>query len=185
MHTHSHKLLGKYLARHYLSDQPDIHRYLFLFGCIQPDKNPLTYLRGSLRGIPFQGHNWQNLKQYLITKIARFKDRGISGALDYYRLGKLIHYLSDSFTHTHNREFQGTLKEHRLYELHLHGLLKRTLERKTPPVLSYQTITALIRNHHDLYSIPPHSAEKDIAAILDTCCSLMDAILNMQKAPSC
>ncbi|HWS42189.1 MAG TPA: zinc dependent phospholipase C family protein [Pseudoflavonifractor sp.] len=39
---------------------------------------------------------------------------------DYFRLGKLMHYIADAFTCPHNESFTGTLWSHRIYEAHLH-----------------------------------------------------------------
>ena len=53
MRRKSHKLLGEYLAREYMTDIPKSYVCAFLIGCVEPDRNPATYLKGSLK---FQWH---------------------------------------------------------------------------------------------------------------------------------
>ena len=44
MRGKSHRCLGKYLVQHYMSDTPERYVKAFLLGCIEPDRNPATYL---------------------------------------------------------------------------------------------------------------------------------------------
>lgn len=58
----------------------------------------------------------------MIDTLQKNKDWGIR---EYYRFGKLIHYLSDAFTYPHNENFSGSIREHRRYEAELHNRLQR------------------------------------------------------------
>ena len=49
MRGKSHKTLGKYLADKYMTAVPKRYIQAFLLGCIEPDRNPATYLKGSVR----------------------------------------------------------------------------------------------------------------------------------------
>ena len=49
MRGQSHLSLGQYLAGRYMNHTPKASVRAFLLGCIQPDRNPATYLKGSIR----------------------------------------------------------------------------------------------------------------------------------------
>ena len=77
MQTKTHLALG-----HYLLDREAaavLHRYrgLFLPGCIEPDYNLVTYLRG-LRGHGlFHGHNAANSSAYISASLRSFEKDGV------------------------------------------------------------------------------------------------------------
>lgn len=76
MQTKTHLALGHYL----LDREADagLHRYrgLFLPGCIEPDYNLVTYLRG-LRGHGlFHGHNAANSSAYISASLRSFEKDG-------------------------------------------------------------------------------------------------------------
>ncbi len=120
MRTIDHKFLGIQLAETYLSRIPQKMRQSFLMGNIEPDYNPLTYLRGSLKAHLFHGHHFENAKTYIDTLILHLSGAGFHERKDYFRLGRLMHYLADAFTFAHNETFPGTLREHTEYEEELH-----------------------------------------------------------------
>ena len=49
MRGKSHLRLAQYLVEHYLPDAPKSCQIAFRIGCIEPDRNPATYLKGSIR----------------------------------------------------------------------------------------------------------------------------------------
>jgi len=58
----------------------------------------------------------------MIDTLQKNKDWGMR---EYYRFGKLTHYLSDAFTYPHNENFSGSIREHRRYETELHKRFQR------------------------------------------------------------
>lgn len=116
MRAKSHKQLGKYLVRQYFCNAPRRYIAAFLLGCTEPDKNPATYLKGSFRCRWLRGHNWGNAQRYMERIAQRLEGRERLKLLDFYTMGKLIHYTTDAFTSAHNDEFAGDLQEHRHYE---------------------------------------------------------------------
>ena len=117
----SHKLLGEYLFSHCVNMPVKRYKKLFLWGCIEPDYNYLTYLKGSLKIQPFRGHHYPNGQSRILRLVRRLRRNCRRSALHFYRLGKLMHYLSDAFTHTHNPAFGGRVKGHHTYERNLHS----------------------------------------------------------------
>ena len=105
MRGKSHRCLGKYLVQHYMSDTPERYVKAFLLGCIEPDRNPATYLKGSIRCQWLRGHNYRNARRFMRAISARLEKKETLGLFDYYTLGKLIHYTTDAFTYAHNDTF--------------------------------------------------------------------------------
>ena len=119
MRGKSHQHLGKYLADKYMAGLPSRYVKAFLIGCIEPDRNPATYIKGSLRQQWLRGHNWGNAQHYMQKVSARLEKRSHLKLLDYYTIGKLIHYTTDAFTSAHNERFGVNLSDHRQYEADL------------------------------------------------------------------
>lgn len=116
MKQESHRRLGRYLMAQLPTQPRRRHTTAFFIGCVEPDRNPLSYLKGSLRAKWFYGHNYQNADRWIDRAIRHLQSRRRWNLLDYYRLGKLIHYTSDAFTYVHNNCFTDSLQAHRAYE---------------------------------------------------------------------
>lgn len=121
MKTKSHLLLAKYLLKQIPDVDSVINQKIFIWGCIEPDFNVFSYLKGSLKCQKFRGHNYNSSSKYTAHVLEKLRGKKNWGLLEYYRLGKLMHYLSDAFTYPHNDHFMGTLWEHRGYEARLHS----------------------------------------------------------------
>ena len=95
MQKRSHKLLAATLLENTQGFQARRFELAFLFGSFQPDCNPLTYLKGSLRAYKFRGHNYSNSQHYIYSRISRLQRRQRWTIWQYYTLGKLTHYLAE------------------------------------------------------------------------------------------
>lgn len=151
MRPQCHLALGKYLVRQYLPQYPKHLSTLFLLGCIQPDKNPTTYFKGSLRSQLLRGHNWDNARIYMQKLCARLEKQPFNTPAGAYMLGKLMHYLADAFTYVHNAPFC-TLKDHKAYEARLESaflpFMDAPVPRQLPPAIcAYNAITAAHREY--------------------------------------
>ena len=127
MRGKSHTELGRYLIRNYMPHHPQIYTHAFLCGCIEPDRNPLTYLKGSMRFQWLRGHNYPNTFRFLCRMARRLEGRKTLSLADYYTLGKLIHYTADAFTFAHNEGFPSSISAHRIYEAQLQTCFLRYL----------------------------------------------------------
>ena len=75
MKKRSHTLLASTLLRSEDGFSARRFELAFLFGSFQPDCNPLSYLKGSLRAYKFRGHNYSNSLPYIESRIARLQRR--------------------------------------------------------------------------------------------------------------
>lgn len=98
----------------------------FILGSIEPDINFITYFRGSMKHEKMRGHNYDNVISHMGKLISKIQ-MSTKQVLKYYKLGKLIHYVADSFTFPHNKEFTGNLEEHCRYEDVLHLYMNKYL----------------------------------------------------------
>lgn len=169
METKDHKAVGIFLINQIMEKVERPLQWAFLWGCVEPDFNVFTYLKGSMYGEKFRGHNYENAYErvkYYVKKLEKekkeawgfavgeitdqksgnvqvqsqndLKERSVSRKAGVYRvfwrlswyfmLGKLTHYVADSFTFPHNKEFPGNLTEHVKYESELHNYLISTLK---------------------------------------------------------
>ena len=174
MQKRSHKLLASTLLRHENGFCSRRFELAFLFGSFQPDCNPLTYLKGSLRARKFRGHNYSNSQYYIYSRIARLQRRDRWTIWHYYTLGKLTHYLADAFTYPHNENYPESLAAHHQYETDLRAYLEAYLQEC--PLRQEQfrhNVTEALQSLHAQYMDTAADIRRDVQYILQATCLLM------------
>ena len=169
MRTIDHLLLGQYLLERYGAPQLRRHRRAFLLGCVEPDYNVFSYLRGMRYYGKFRGHNAENSSAFLSRCFEDFGGKALRSAWDYFRLGAMLHYAADAFTAPHNRFWTGGLLEHRDYEAALHRKFGALLAAAHPEQIPYCDYALL----HKSYCREAHGMETDFRYILTACLSLL------------
>ena len=175
----SHTLLASALLRSHQGFQARRFELAFLFGSFQPDCNPLSYLKGSLRARKFGGHNYSNSRDYIYGHIQRLQRRHKAWTMwQYYTLGKLTHYLADAFTYPHNEDFPDTMLDHHPYETELRQyfsgyMAHRTLRRQN----ACRELTAALAELHDQYMAAHATMGRDTRYILEATSLLMAGCL--------
>ena len=168
MQKRSHTLLASALLRS--RDGFDARRFelAFLFGSFQPDCNPFSYLKGSLRARKFGGHNYTNSHDYIYDHIERLQRRHKTWTMwQYYTLGKLTHYLADAFTYPHNENFPDTMLDHHRYETDLRQYFSGYMAHRTPRQLkAAQELTAALEELHRQYMENCSTTGRDTRYIL-------------------
>lgn len=173
MRNKSHALMGRILLREYLPGLPAAHAKAFLLGCTQPDKNPVTYIKGSLRSQWMRGHNYSNASRFMMRLAIRLDQKVHFSPWDCYCLGKLVHYTMDAFTFAHDERFPKDLKAHRHYEARLQNYFLAQVRRRPIPSRRLQgPPVTLIIGMHEAYSRLPGSIETDTDYAFRTCCLL-------------
>lgn len=169
MKRESHRILGNYLMAQ-LRELPAYRcQKAFLFGCTQPDTNPFTYLKGSCRAQRLRGHNYRNAERCMSRMARLLEGRQRWRMIDYYRLGKLIHYTSDAFTYAHNECFDESIHAHRIYERRLQRMFKTTLALSHMAAETEgEKLRAMeaIRAAHDRYMDGARGLQTDVRYIL-------------------
>lgn len=175
---HSHIALGHYLIDQYLPHLSGRYKTAFLLGCIQPDKNPTTYLKGSIRCQWLRGHNFANARPFMQQISRRLEKKNRLNLFDYYTLGKLIHYTADAFTAAHNDFFPKDLRLHRQYEQLLQDhFLKYLQSTPMPQVRCGRTIIDSIADQHHAYLRKDAAIQRDAQFVLQACCCVLAILL--------
>lgn len=174
MRGKSHQQLGRYLAETYMSNLPKRYIRAFLIGCIEPDRNPITYLKGSVYQQWLRGHNWANAQNYMQRVSHRLESRRKLKLPDYYALGKLIHYTTDAFTSAHNAHFSENLQDHRKYEEMLQNHFIRYLAHH-PNIWTdaEKPVMDTIRRYHLDYIHRPVNIHTDTRFAIIVCSMVM------------
>jgi hypothetical protein len=181
MKRFSHHSLGEYLVQTYMSTMPHRHIQAFLLGCIQPDMNPGTYIKGSFRYQWLRGHNYHNARNLIQRISQKLENKKQLNCLDFYTLGKLIHYTADAFTACHNSHFSAGLNLHRKYEIQLQNYFLDYLSH-SPPIeaKTAHNIMQIITQYHDTYTTLPSHIHTDTVHILSVCSSVMAILFPLQ-----
>ena len=167
MQKRSHKLLASTLLAGENGFSAKRYELAFLFGSFQPDCNPLTYLKGSLRAYKFRGHNYSNSQYYIQRHIRSLQRRKRWNLWQYYTLGKLTHYLADAFTYPHNEHYPESLIAHRQYEADLRQYLSDYLENRTlRRANARQDLVDAISELHAQYMSTVTDMRRDVQFIL-------------------
>lgn len=171
MQKRSHLLLAKSLLDRERGFPARRYELAFLFGSFQPDCNPFSYLKGSLRNKLFGGHTYGNCRRYIRRNIRRLQTRRRWNLGDYYALGKLTHYVADAFTWPHNPHFPGVGWEHHVYETELRLALEARLSADPLPRRPLPDVSAALPDEletlHERYLAEAcPGVDADIAYIL-------------------
>ena len=167
MQKRSHKLLAATLLENTQGFQARRFELAFLFGSFQPDCNPLTYLKGSLRAYKFRGHNYSNSQHYIYSRISRLQRRQRWTIWQYYTLGKLTHYLADAFTYPHNENYPDSMLCHHQYETDLRAYLEEYLATRALRREKFrQDVADALQELHRQYMAGVADMRKDVQFIL-------------------
>ncbi len=176
MQKRSHTLLASTLLRSTQGFDARRFELAFLFGSFQPDCNPLSYLKGSLRACRLRGHNYTNSRRYIDIHIEKLQRRAHWTMWQYYTLGKLTHYLADAFTYPHNENFPNSQLDHHRYESELRLYLSAYLShRALRRMAACQDLIAAIGELHRQYMADCSNTRRDARYILQATALLMSS----------
>lgn len=146
----------------------------FEIGCIEPDRNPVTYLKGSVRCQWLRGHNYRNARRFMRRISWRLERKDKFNVYDYYTLGKLIHYTADAFTYAHNVEFPTQLSEHKEYEdaLQEHFLEFMAQDPQVDTMVARSIMGAICSYHRDYEQVESNIHNDSRFALAACCCVL-------------
>lgn len=177
MKTCDHSLLGKYILKHTQNTGILYHKNAFLIGCVEPDYNYITYLRGSLSHKNLLGHHTTNSSVHIGKIISRLMTNGIYSTYDCFVLGTLIHYISDSFTYPHTPQFNKPFSQHGKCENRLHRHFAKAVENDI--IFSdrdYENPLSMWNDCQKKYLSLVPSVSKDIKYILSVCLCTVNLI---------
>lgn len=180
MQKRSHKLLARTLLDSCNGFQKKRFELAFLFGSFQPDCNPLSYLKGSIQGKSFRGHNFSNSRHYIDRHILYLQRQSRWTVWQYYTLGKLTHYVADAFTFPHNETYPDSIAAHHRYEDALRIRFAQYLQENGAFVReqSPEDLTNAIDRLHVQYLSSASNWRRDSHYILEANEMLMSGVLS-------
>jgi hypothetical protein len=184
MRTMDHAALGRLLLDEAGTEELRRHRMAFLFGCVEPDRNFLTYLRGSLRHSPLRGHHAENSQAYIARQLGRLERRGLGSAYRCFVLGTLLHYIADEFTYAHNAVFPGSLRDHVRYEHEMHPYFTAELERQRGIPWLPGSPDAILSDARAAYCANGHTMQSDCRYIIRVCSVVLQKLAGAACAPA-
>lgn len=178
MRGKSHICIGKYLVEHYLPEASNAEKQAFLLGCLEPDRNPFTYLKGSFRYQWLRGHNYRNARRFMRRISSRLEQKENWNLYDYYTLGKLIHYTTDAFTYAHNDSFPTELSDHREYEAALQEhFLNFMAKDPQVNVTMARNVMDILSGFHRSYEQQSANIHTDSWFALTACCCVLAVLI--------
>lgn len=170
MKTETHRALAFWLINRFLADSSAICRAAFYTGCMEPDYILPSYLHGFFVR-PFYGHDYENRRRWLQKRLRNKKFTG--SVFGCFKLGRLVHFLCDAFTHVHNYPFHGGIRSHGEYERRLNQCMKEYFDRgdfRDAGLSDMQDLETL----HKRYILEEASPERD-------CRFIVPAVLSVVK----
>lgn len=185
MRTKDHLALGYYLLQTTDSDTLHRHAKVFLLGCVEPDYNIATYMRGMLHHKHFYGHNAENSFAHVSKCMDAFEQDGLRASWDYFTLGTMLHYVADAFTYPHNEFWNGSLIAHVAYEKRLHKLFEEELETSKSKVMTDVPDSPLLYfiDTHKKYDGSSRKMKTDCRYIIETCEAMLCGSLQYAISP--
>ncbi len=186
MLSKDHRLLGEYLAGQMIGHTSPLAIRLFIKGCVFPDHNPWTYLRGVFMWHPFKTHFVFLSYPEIMRLCEKLENRTRLYLWDYYTLGALLHYAADAFTYPHNELFTGSMLEHARYERsELHQTFSRYLSEEfsisTAQADSTASIGECFAKLHSAYMQAEPSARCDSMYICRACTVICARVLEKES----
>lgn len=164
MQFKSHISLAVYLVNTLNNRNLKLFQKAFMFGCVSPDINVLSYLKGSFKNKPLKGHHYKSSYTLVNRKLSMLQKKKRLSLIDYYEIGKVVHYIADNFTYPHNDNYSKSISEHCKYEKELHSHLESYLSNKKEEVKKDKTILSVkeyLDENHNKYCGEEPSFQRD------------------------
>ena len=182
MRKKSHISLARYIVGTMDLEELKEHKKAFYLGSILPDCKP-SFLtkRHEING------TFDDVKRYIFD-LTTFCDITDINSRAYFRnLGQVIHYIADYFTFPHNDIYQGSIKDHCMYEKKLKHTLNKYIkskeaEKNKRQAKNFKTPEALldyVLKAYDEYLKVKKSAAEDCRYIVGICHTVVEAVINL------
>lgn len=189
MRKKSHICLAKYIVENVRQTELLEHRFDFYLGSILPDCKPsfLTTKHEISGTFEKVAEEIRRLSEFEDGKAFPNKEQNMRA---YFRdLGQIIHYIADYFTFPHNVHYDGTLKDHCIYEEHLKKNLREYIRdgeavRVQGTVRTFHTaeeICEFIKYSHECYMKIKTDVYEDCKHIVSLCCMVVEGVLQFLR----
>jgi hypothetical protein len=176
----SHISLARYIVESLDTKDLTKHKKAFYLGSILPDCKPTFLTTKHEFGGTF------DKVQEDIKKLTQASDINLSNQRAYCRdLGQVIHYIADYFTFPHNSNYDGSLKDHCIYEEHLKLGLREYIrsgeaKKNIGKFIRFESLDALfkfIKEAHEEYLKFKRSVQEDCKYIVNLTHQVVQSII--------
>ncbi|MFA9375406.1 MAG: zinc dependent phospholipase C family protein [Lachnotalea sp.] len=180
MRKKSHISLARYIVSSLDEKELMKHKKAFYLGNILPDCKP-TFLTTKHEF----GGTFDKVKKDIV-KLTIANESNINNNRAYWRdLGQVIHYIADYFTFPHNKNYDGSLKDHCIYENHLKLGLRKYInsgeaQKNLGTLIKFESLDALfiyIREVHEEYLKFKRSVQEDCKYIVNLSQQVVQTII--------
>ncbi len=178
----SHISLAQYIVRNMEMPVMVDHRKAFYLGSILPDCKPSFLTQRH----EFEG-TFEMVKERILD-LSMDAELILSNARAFMRrLGEVIHYIADYFTYPHNQIYEGSLKDHCIYEKELKFQLREYVRsgeafRNRIDAKKFDTPESLctfICSAHEEYLKREHGVKEDCEFIVRICHQVVQGIMSL------
>lgn len=207
MEYRDHYILAKYIADSF-EISGKLNRMCFIWGNVTPDLNKFTYLHGygylldRLAGMGYDlslnqrrklliaGHTAEGARCYVNKFSRKLIRRRKWNLLDWYRFGKVVHYVTDRFTHPHTLGYREGFFKHVAYEEELHDRFVKLMEDMDRVPHNRKIMRNIVRmqlsdieldSMYRAYRAEEISQENDCAYIIAACIKYVEQILKRRR----
>lgn len=186
MRKKSHISLAGYLVRELQMEELEQHKKAFYLGSILPDLTP------KMLTSPHEfDTSFEKLQESICDLVAGAEDEECKDRVLWRRIGVIMHYLADYFTFPHNVSFDGSLKDHCLYERDMKYQLReyvrtreaeqifRSQRHQGKRLHSMEELFRYIERTHRAYMRKEHSVADDCRWIIELCSRVLISIVEM------
>lgn len=182
MRKKSHISLARYIVGTIGLEELKEHKKAFYLGSILPDCKPSFLTKRHEINETFD-----DVKRYILD-LTTFCDITTRNSRAYFRnLGQVIHYIADYFTFPHNDIFQGSIKDHCIYEKKLKYTLNEYIKsgeahRNKREAQNFKTPEALLEyvlKAHEEYLRVKKSTVEDCRYIVGICHTVVEAVIHL------
>ena len=186
MRKKSHILLARYLADQMQTTASlQSHRKAFCLGSILPDIKPSFITRRH----EFYG-TFEDVKNRM-KELADIRPDESNQRVYWRRFGEVIHYMADYFTFPHNTVFDGSLKDHCLYERDMKHAMRTYIHTgdarmifeaqrmRKGQITNVSELFAYIEKTHKTYLGAVHDVKDDCRWIVEMCSWALIGLVNI------
>lgn len=185
MRKKSHISLARYIVYNLEEAELLKHRKAFYLGSILPDCKPsFLTTRHEFHG------TFEKMKQEINRLTTNYTETNFNFRAFCRDLGQIIHYIADYFTFPHNITYDGSLKDHCMYEKDLKFALLDYIkngeaEKRTRKMHNFETPEALcsfISESHNEYLKVKRTIQEDCKYIVSLCHTVAYSVMRLFKS---
>lgn len=182
MRKKSHISLGNYLINAMNLTELQQHRKAFLIGCILPDCKPSFVTKRH----EFQ-ETYGEVQEMIRMLTGDWQFMVESPKAFWLRTGEVLHFVADYFTYPHNTGYEGSLKDHCMYEKRLKYYLRfyifsgRVWKNRegSRHFSDVRELFLYIEESHRQYLNESHHVERDARYITNVCLQVISGMYQL------